>query len=125
MSTAMQVTGGVDTHADTHHAAALDEVGRLLGDREFPATPAGYAELGSWLAGYGELAVVGVEGTGSYGAGLTLTYAPRARRSWRSTDPTADSAWCEASLTRSTPRTPPGAPWLVATPPSRRTPPQP
>lgn len=71
MSTAMQVTGGVDTHADTHHAAALDEVGRLLGDREFPATPAGYAELGSWLAGYGELAVVGVEGTGCYGAGLT------------------------------------------------------
>jgi transposase len=64
------ITGGVDTHADTHVAAALDSIGGLLGVREFPATAAGYASLLSWLRSFGTLAVVGVEGTGSYGAGL-------------------------------------------------------
>jgi transposase len=64
------VTGGVDTHADVHVAAALDPVGGLLGVREFPATPAGYAQLLSWLSGFGALCLVGIEGTGSYGAGL-------------------------------------------------------
>ena len=64
------VTGGVDTHADTHVAAALDRLGGLLGVREFPATAAGYAGLVHWLGGFGTVALVGVEGTGSYGAGL-------------------------------------------------------
>jgi transposase len=64
------ITGGVDTHADLHVAAALDSVGGLLGVQEFPATAAGYAELLGWLRSLGNLAVAGVEGTGSYGAGL-------------------------------------------------------
>jgi transposase len=64
------ITGGVDTHADVHVAAALDPVGGLLGVGEFPATATGYGSLLQWLAGFGDLAVVGVEGTGSYGAGL-------------------------------------------------------
>jgi transposase len=64
------ITGGVDTHADVHVAAALDPVGGLLGVREFPATPAGYAQLLGWLSGFGTLGLVGIEGTGSYGAGL-------------------------------------------------------
>jgi transposase len=64
------VTGGVDTHADVHVAAALDPIGGLLGVREFPATAAGYAGLLSWLGGFGTVALVGIEGTGSYGAGL-------------------------------------------------------
>ena len=64
------VTGGVDTHADTHVAAALDPVGGLLGVEEFPATAAGYARLLGWLGGFGTVALVGIEGTGSYGAGL-------------------------------------------------------
>ena len=64
------ITGGVDTHADMHVAAALDSLGGLLGVREFPATAAGYADLLSWLGSFGDLALVGVEGTGSYGAGL-------------------------------------------------------
>jgi transposase len=65
------ITGGVDTHADTHVAAALDPLGGLLGVREFPATAAGYAGLLGWLDGFGTVVLVGVEGTGSYGAGLT------------------------------------------------------
>jgi len=64
------ITGGVDTHADMHVAAALDPIGGLLGVREFPATAAGYGSLLSWLRSFGTLTVAGVEGTGSYGAGL-------------------------------------------------------
>jgi transposase len=67
----VEVTGGVDTHADAHTAAAVDQIGGLLGTATFPATAAGYRDLASWLAGFGPLARVGVEGTGSYGAGLT------------------------------------------------------
>ena len=67
---ARAITGGVDTHAGVHVAAALDPIGGLLGVREFPATPAGYAQLLGWLGGFGTVCLVGVEGTGSYGAGL-------------------------------------------------------
>ena len=62
--------GGVDTHAGTHHAALIDQLGRHLADEQFPATAAGYRDLRSWLCSHGELVAVGVEGTGSYGAGL-------------------------------------------------------
>jgi transposase len=65
------VIGGVDTHADTHHAAVLDQVGRLLGTREFRANDDGYRQLLAWLESYGPVQCVGVEGTGCYGAGLT------------------------------------------------------
>jgi len=64
------ITGGVDTHADVHVAAALDPIGGLLGVKEFPATAAGYTRLMSWLGGFGTVGLVGIEGTGSYGAGL-------------------------------------------------------
>ncbi|MGD9528709.1 MAG: transposase [Pseudonocardia sp.] len=67
-----QITGGVDTHKDTHTVAALDPTGRMLGHYQFPATPAGYATLLEWLRSHGDLARVGVEGTGVYGAGLAL-----------------------------------------------------
>jgi transposase len=66
---ARAITGGVDTHADVHVAAALDPIGGLLGVAEFPATPAGYARLLGWLGGFGTVCLAGVEGTGSYGAG--------------------------------------------------------
>jgi transposase len=70
MVDACVVTGGVDTHADAHVAAALDGIGGLLGVSEFPATPAGYAQLLGCLRGFGTVCLVGIEGTGSYGAGL-------------------------------------------------------
>lgn len=65
-----EVTGGVDTHADTHTVAALDELGRLLGHQTFPATIDGYALLEGWLQDLGEIVAIGIEGTGAYGAGL-------------------------------------------------------
>src|SRR6266567_3092176 len=64
------VTGGVDTHLGLKVAAALDPVGGLLAVAEFPATAAGHRDLLGWLSGFGPVARVGVEGTGSYGAGL-------------------------------------------------------
>ena len=65
------VTGGVDTHLDEHVAAALDATGRrVAGVESFPATTAGYRDLHGWLAGFGEIVAVGVEGTGAYGVGL-------------------------------------------------------
>ena len=64
------VIGGVDTHADMHVAAALDPIGGLLGVQELPVSPVGYACLLGWLGGFGTVALVGIEGTGSYGAGL-------------------------------------------------------
>ena len=65
-----EVTGGVDTHADTHTVAALDHLGRLLGHATFPATIPGHDQALTWLRSHGPLAAVGMEGTGSYGAGL-------------------------------------------------------
>lgn len=65
------VIGGVDTHADTIHVALIDERGRALTDGEFPTTPAGYQEALAFLIGAGKLMVVGIEGTSSYGTGLT------------------------------------------------------
>ena len=70
-SLADRITGGVDTHLDVHVAAALNQLGALLGTETFPATAGGYRQLLGWLRGFGEVELVGVEGTGSYRAGLT------------------------------------------------------
>ena len=67
---ARPVTGGVDTHLDVHVAASVDANGGVLGVESFATTTAGFAELHRWLAGFGPLARVGVEGTGAYGAGV-------------------------------------------------------
>ncbi len=71
MNSTLTVIGGVDTHEAIHQAAAVDEHGRLLGTEQFPASPVGYRQLESWLRRHGPLRSIGVEGTGSYGAGLT------------------------------------------------------
>ncbi len=64
------VTGGIDTHGEVHVAAVLDEIGGLLGTESFAADPDGYSNLLAWLEAFGEVTKVGVEGTGSYGAGI-------------------------------------------------------
>lgn len=71
VGSARPVTGGVDTHLDQHVAAVVDQVGGLLGVGRFEVTPAGYRQLVAWMRGFGPVERVGVEGTGSYGAGLT------------------------------------------------------
>jgi len=69
----IEIFGGVDTHADTHTAAALNTAGAMLGCRQFPATAAGYTALRIWLTDLGCVIRVGIEGTSSYGAGLAAS----------------------------------------------------
>jgi len=64
------ITGGVDTHADVHVAAVVDDLGRSLATGSFPTTTAGYRALLDWMHQHGEVQQIGIEGTGSYGAGL-------------------------------------------------------
>ncbi len=59
------VTAGVDTHADVH---VVDGVGGVLGIESFTTTEAGCVQLIGWLRAHGSVNLVGVEGTGSYGA---------------------------------------------------------
>ena len=66
------VVAGADTHSQTHHVAVLDAAtGQLLGDQQFPATQAGYRAILAFIHGMGRVLRFGVEGTNSYGAGLT------------------------------------------------------
>jgi transposase len=62
---------GVDTHKDAHAAVAIDAVGARLGTKNVPATAEGYRTLQAWALDLGPVQAFGVEGTGSYGAGLS------------------------------------------------------
>ena len=71
MSMVRMIVGGVDTHADIHVAAVIDSNGGILGIESFPADESGYVALLGWLSSHGEINRVGVEGTGSWGVGLS------------------------------------------------------
>ena len=64
------VTVGVDTHLDLHVAAVLDHTGRLCGTQAFPASTRGYVALVTWAERFGPVQRVGIEATGTDGAGL-------------------------------------------------------
>ena len=64
------VTVGVDTHLDQHVAAVVDQAGRLLDTQAFAASTRGYVALVAWAEGFGPVERIGIEGTGTYGAGL-------------------------------------------------------
>ncbi|WP_405691018.1 IS110 family transposase [Streptomyces sp. NBC_00057] len=70
MAQPIEVIGGIDTHTDFHQAAVIDTIGRHLATEAFPTTPAGYRRLLEWLRSHGQVLVVGMEGTGSFGAEL-------------------------------------------------------
>lgn len=106
------VIGGVDTHKDTHVVAALSEQGALLGTAAFPTSSAGYGQLLDWLQAFGAVSGIGIEGTGSYGAGLcrflqaagvTVREVSRPKRQWRrrygKSDPRDAEAAARAILT--------------------------
>jgi transposase len=67
---ASEVILGIDTHLEVHVAVALDGLGRRLGELNVPTTARGYQKLLCWAEGFGPVCCAGVEGTGSYGAGL-------------------------------------------------------
>jgi transposase len=104
-----RVTVGVDTHKDLHVAAARDQLGRRLATTTAQATRAGYARLLAWTRALGEVEAWGVEGTGSYGAGLARFLAAAgqhvvevnrpdraARRRHGKSDPVDDAAAARA-----------------------------
>lgn len=65
------VVAGVDTHKDMHVAAVIDALGRVLGTETFLTTPTGYGALMRWAQSFGVVRRIGIEGTSSYGTGLT------------------------------------------------------
>lgn len=64
------VIAGIDTHADVHVVAALDELGTILGTASFPTDDDGYRAAHAWLCEHGTVVAAGVEGTGTYGVGI-------------------------------------------------------
>ena len=67
------LTAGIDTHKNTHHVAIVDHLGRSVADRQFTTTSDGYRAIIAFLSALGPINRVGVEGTGSYGAGVART----------------------------------------------------
>ncbi|HOB05500.1 MAG TPA: IS110 family transposase [Propionibacteriaceae bacterium] len=71
MTNQPQRIGGIDSHKDTIHVAVITPIGQPVADQQFPTTVAGYRRAIGWLIEHGPLAAVGIEGTSSYGAGIT------------------------------------------------------
>ena len=97
----IQIIGGVDTHQDLHTAAVVSHDETVLGTESFSTTRAGYRAMLRWFRSHGELLRVGVESTGTYGAGITrhlaLSGNPRPRwlpvaSLWSCTTPGRDGA---------------------------------
>src|SRR4029450_1871395 len=61
----------VDSHKDAHVAAAGDQLGRILATTSIPTTPKGFVQLEGWASRLGQVDRFGIEGTGSFAAGLT------------------------------------------------------
>jgi transposase len=68
---ATRITIGVDSHKDAHVAAAVDQLGRILATTSIPTTPKGFVQLERWASRLGQVDRFGIEGTGSFAAGLT------------------------------------------------------
>lgn len=111
-----EVILGVDTHLDVHVGAVISCTGRLLGTQAVETTAAGYLKLLDWARSFGQLRRAGVEGTATYGAGLTRLMRDHgvevfevnrpdrsARRTRGKSDPTdAESAACAVLAGRAT-----------------------
>ena len=97
------VIGGVDTHKDLHVAAVVDAHDRVIATEAFSTTCAGYRAMLRWMRTHGDIARVGIECTGSYGAGvmrhldqagievLEVTAGDKADRRKRGKDDTIDA----------------------------------
>jgi hypothetical protein len=60
-----------DTHKNVHAAVAINGIGARLGTLTIPVRPQGYRNLETWARAFGAIHAFGIEGTGSYGAGLS------------------------------------------------------
>jgi len=66
-----QIIIGVDTHKSKHIAVAISHQGACLGSMTISTNSQGYRDLEAWASGFGTIKAFGIEGTGSYGAGLS------------------------------------------------------
>ena len=108
--TAVFVTGGVDTHGHTHHAAVLDYMGRQLGDREFPTSPAGYRAPLQWMSGMALLTGSASRAPAPTGSASHATSEKPGCMWWRWTDPTGGPAETKESPIH----------WMLTPQPGRR-----
>jgi transposase len=65
-----RVVGGVDTHKDLHVASVVNEQDQVLGTQCFATTRQGYRQMLAWMRSFGQVQRIGIESTGTYGAGL-------------------------------------------------------
>ena len=70
-TTPAEIIVGVDTHKHVHAAVAISALGARLGTTNIPASVKGYRTLEAWARSLGPVQAFNVEGTGSYGAGLS------------------------------------------------------
>ena len=68
---AAEIVVGIDTHKHTHTAVALNALGARLGAMTVPVSRDGYRRIETWARAFGPVRAFGIEGTGSYGAGLS------------------------------------------------------
>ena len=98
---------GVDTHKYVHAAFAIDELGAFLESRSVVADSGGYTEMIDWAVAFGGRLTCGIEGTGSYGAGLTSAVRRHDIGTVEVVRTDRRDRRLGASPTPSTPRTPP------------------
>jgi transposase len=112
------VVGGVDTHKDLHVAAVVDEHDHVLASQSFATTRQGYRQMLAWMRSFGQLRCIGVEATGTYGAGLLRYMQNAGVEVLEVTTPDNMTVAGGESAMISTLRTPPMRP-LPASAPSR------
>ena len=95
----MDVIIGVDTHKDVHAAAAISGAGVYLATLTVPASSNGYGALEAWAKSMGAVQAFGIEGTGSYGAGLSRFCASEDIPWSRSTGPIGSCGISRAKAT--------------------------
>jgi transposase len=71
---------GIDTHKDVHVAVAINGLGARLATASFPVTSKGYRQVATWATEHGTVHAFGIEGTGSYGAGLARALVAKGLR---------------------------------------------
>ncbi|MFI1369234.1 transposase [Streptomyces griseochromogenes] len=103
-----EVVLGVDTHGEVHVAAMVCPMGQILGTKSFPATAVGCRRLLAWARKLGTVRRAGVEGTGTFGAGLSRYLLAQHVAVFEVNRPTARPVDCSGSRTRSTRRPPRG-----------------
>lgn len=62
---------GADTHKHVHVAAVMDTIAGIQATITVATDMGGFGQLLDWAESFGQIIAFGIEGTGSYGAGLT------------------------------------------------------